>query len=101
MSLKDGYEKLDFAICVLISSDSSLHDRLESALVEISTLKEGDYPPDLHKEYNLLVDKIHTYRDQYNPSDLQPQLALSIFGLFKSLVSFLGMMPKNKPWGGL
>jgi hypothetical protein len=88
------------AICALISSDSSLHDRLESALVELSSLKTGDFPPDLQKEFNHLVDLIHTYQDQYNPSDLQSQLALSIFGLFKNLVSFVGMLPKNRPWGG-
>jgi hypothetical protein len=97
MSSRTVYEKLDAAIRVLICNDISLHDRLDIAIAEVILLKEENLPPDFRKEFNQLIDTIHIYRDSENDSALQSNIALSIFEIFKKLVSSTGIVSKNKP----
>lgn len=77
-SLKETIRKFDLASRTLACTDESLHDRLEEAIFEISTLKERDFNPDLRKGFILVMDKIHLYRVSGDRSDLQSNTALSI-----------------------
>lgn len=93
MPLGDAYEKLDAALHALACSDMSLHDRLDVAIVEVTSLKaERDFPPDLHREFHQLMDQIRTYRESGDGPDLQSDLASAILEIFKGLLSFTGMV---------
>ena len=74
-SLRDNIKKFDAAIQILACSDQSLRDRLDGALLEIN---DSDVPPDIRKEYQILIDQIRAYRESGNRSDLQSDLASSI-----------------------
>ena len=77
-SLKETIRKFDLACRTLACTDESLHDRLEEAIFEISTLKERDFNPDYRKGFIQVMDKIHFYRLSGERSDLQSETALSI-----------------------
>lgn len=95
MFLREPFEKLDAAIRALICKDTPLQDRLDSAIAEVTLLKENDFPPDLRAEFSQLMDRIHAYQGSRDRSDIQVDIALAILALFKDLVAFTGMVSKK------
>ncbi len=77
-SLQETIRKFDLACRTLACTDESLHDRLEEAIFEISTLKDRDFNQDFRKGFVQVMEKIHFYRLSGDRSDLQSDTALSI-----------------------
>jgi hypothetical protein len=80
-SLKETIQKFDLACRTLACTDKPLHDRLEEAIIEISSLKEQDFNPDLRKYFYRVNFKIRAYRESGDCSDLQSDTAFSILDL--------------------
>ena len=92
MPLKYAFEKFDAAIRALICLDIPLSDRLDAAIVEVSLLTANkDLPPDFRKEFNQIMDKVHTYRGENHRADMQADIAWAIFEIYKKLAAFTGM----------
>ncbi len=91
MPLKYAFEKLDAAARALICLDIPLHDRLDAAIFEVSLITaDKDLPPDLRKDFSILMEKIHAYRCQPGHPDLPPEVSWSIFDVYKKLLGFTG-----------
>ena len=79
--LKEIIEKFDTASRILACSDKLLHDRLDEAIKELSSLDEKDFNPDLRKGFLQVIEKIRAYRDSGVPSNTQSAAALSILDM--------------------
>jgi hypothetical protein len=77
-SLKETINKFDSACRILACSDKTLHDRLDEAIKEVSSLEEKDFNPDLRKAFRQVIEEIHAYRDSGLRSDMQSATALII-----------------------
>jgi hypothetical protein len=77
-SLKEIIKRFDAASRTLACTDKSLHDRLDGAIIEISSLDERDFNPDIRKGFRQVIEKIHAYRNSGDRSDMQSDTALSI-----------------------
>jgi hypothetical protein len=80
-SLRETIKKFDAACRILASSDNSLHDRLDGALAEISSLNEKDFNPDFRKGFHKLYEEIRIYRDARYRPDMESDIALAILEL--------------------
>jgi hypothetical protein len=58
--------------------DKPLQDRLDAAIIEISSLKKRDFDPDFRKCFIQLINQIIAYRDSGNRFDLRSGTAPSI-----------------------
>ncbi len=91
MPLNYAFEKLNAASRALICLDIPLHDRLDAAIFEVLLITaDKDLPPDLRKDFVQLTEKIHAYRCQPGRPDLPPEVAWSIFDVYKKLLGFTG-----------
>ena len=77
-SIKEILQKFDSACRILAGSDKSRRDRLEKALLEISSLQDRDFNPDYRKGFQKLSEKIRIYRDAGDRWDMESDLALAI-----------------------
>jgi len=98
MNLNQTFEKLDTAVQVLVCNDTSLHDRLDLAIVELTALAERDFPPDCRKEFRQVMEMIQIYRKSGDREDLQSDLARAIFELLKSFVGFTSVFSGGLPF---
>jgi phosphate uptake regulator len=80
-SLRETIKMFDTACQILISSDKSLHDRLDEALAEISSLDENDFNRDFRRDFRQLTEEIRANSDTGDGSDRQSDIALSILDL--------------------
>jgi hypothetical protein len=80
-SLRETIQKLDAACRILAAADKSLHDRLEEALPEISSLKDRDFNPDFRKDFQQLSQTMGNYRAAIHRPDLEADIALAILEL--------------------
>jgi hypothetical protein len=85
VSLKETIKRFDAACRILACTDQSLHDRLEGAILEISSLEEKDFNADIRDEYRRVIERIHDYQVGGYRSDLQWNTALSILEMCISL----------------
>jgi hypothetical protein len=77
------FPSLNEAMQALISSDTSLSNRLETAILSLSRISENDLPFTIQKEFRHLMASVEAYRDGENHPDLQADLAKDIFTFFK------------------
>ncbi len=77
------YPNLNEAIQTLISSDTSLSDRLDNAITSLTLISEKDLPITIRKEFEHLIENIEAYRNSGNRPELQAGLANSFFAFFK------------------
>lgn len=89
------FPKLDEAVQALACRDGSLHDRLEAAIGSLSSLSEKDFILQVRSEYARLMEQIRAYRASGDRADLEPELARSIFHLFKKFM--VEAWPPNTP----
>ena len=80
------FQHLNGAVQALIIGDAPLCDRLEAAINRISLIPEQDFPLTLRKELHRLMDKIEAYHQSSNPREMESDLALAIFALFKKFM---------------
>ena len=80
-SLRETIKKFDSASRILASSNKLLKNRLNEAIMEVASLEEKDFNPDLRKTFQQVVENIRTYHEHVERSDTQSATALSILNM--------------------
>ena len=80
------FQPLNGAVQALIIGNDPLHDRLKAAIILVSLVPENDFPLTLRKELHRLMEKIEAYHQGSNRQELDANLALAIFALFKKFM---------------
>jgi hypothetical protein len=77
-SLRQTIRMFDEACRILACSDKSLHDRVNDAINELSSLDENDFNSDLRKGFRQVREKIIAFRANQSAVDIQSATAHSI-----------------------
>lgn len=86
MFLREVTKKLGTAVQLMMCTDASLQDRLDSAILEVASITENEIPPDFRGEFGKLLNRIDDYREGKRRSELLTDIPVALLRLFTHIV---------------